>query len=298
MSAFGLLPFGTEAPWGGPGLLSLITILCVGENELIAFFTLAPRCDDPLGYRDGRNTAMWTIEPVDPVAIGLEGEEIVERGKRRPSYGPWIAEIFVDPDDATQIHLVTVPRLEPGVKYDVTLAGAIRGAKCEEFGGLATFRVLARNRPEPKPGARFAAQDTYRDWANPYFTTDPATGQLVEGPGFWQLDETGEIVLDTAAESLKKRVIRRLETELGGFAHLPTYGTRSLSKALARSADVQEVALRLQEQLRQEPDVRGASVAAQIEATPGGGIVRFQIKVQPRGIAEVSFLVQVPAGGV
>ena len=75
---FGLLPFGDVAPWGGPGTISLITILAIGTNELVAFFTAPPKCRDPLGFRDARNPLYWSIAPVDPVAIGFSGEVVPE----------------------------------------------------------------------------------------------------------------------------------------------------------------------------------------------------------------------------
>jgi hypothetical protein len=292
VSAFGLLPFGTESPWGGPGLISLITILSAGTNELIAFFTTAPKCRDPLGYRDARNPEMWAITPVDPAVEAFDGSLIVPPGARRPTINPWIGQCFVDADDPTQVHIRTVPQLEPGISYDVTLAGSIRGAHCQEFGGVATFRVRAADRPQNEK-SRFAAQDTYRDWANPYVSN---AGQL--GTGTWLLDETGERVLDDAESSLKKRVIRRIITELGGFMHLPNYGLTTLSKRIAKPSAIQGYVVRVQEQLRREPDVRDASVTGSLERGTTGSVVRFFVRVQTRSIGEVSFLVQVPAGGV
>lgn len=293
MSAFGLLPFGTEAPWGGPGLISLITILAVGTNELIAFFTAPPKCRDPLGYLDSRYADVWSIVPIDPAVEATDGSLIVPPGKRRPTTQPWIGEVFLDDDDPTQVHLRTVPALEPGIEYDVTLAGSIRGAACESFGGVATFRVQAVDWPE-RERSRFAAVDTFRDWANPFATT---TGEF--GTGVWQIDETGDRVLDDARASLKKRVTRRLITELGGFTHMPAYGLTSLVKKVIKPYVLTAFAVRMQEQLRAEPDVRDASVTASLEVTKtGAGVVRFLVRVQARSIGEVSFLVQVPAGGL
>jgi hypothetical protein len=294
MTGFGLLPFGTVAPWGGPGTISLITILAIGTNELVAFFTSPPKCRDPLGWRDARNAMYWTIASVDPVNIGIDGEIIVEPGRRRPTPpDPWIGECFIDPYDPTAVHLRTVPQLQTGVEYDVTIAGSVRGRACESFSGLATFRLLARTRP-PLPRSTIAAIDTYRDFANPPF--EIIDGKLEPGPGFWKYDETGEIILDDAAASLKKRVLRRISTTIGGFAHLPRYGLTAVRGQVARPGELQAMAIALQEQIVAEPDVRDASVAASVESTAGGGIVRLDIRVQQRSIGEISFVVQVPAG--
>ena len=77
MSAWGLLPFGTEAPWGGPGLLSIIKALCTGANTIRVFFTTAPKALDWGGWRDATNPLYWTLTAIDPVEIGINGEEIV-----------------------------------------------------------------------------------------------------------------------------------------------------------------------------------------------------------------------------
>lgn len=307
MSAFGLLPFGTEAPWGGPGLLSIITALCVGTNKVIVFFTDPPKARDPLGYQDARNTLLWSLTPIDPAQIGISGEVIVEPGLRRPSYSPWIGDIVPDedtvgpdgtliPGDATQLIIKTVPTLEPGIDYTLELTGTIRGADCEEFAGLASFEIRARDKPEPRQDPVAAAVDTYRDWANPFFTIDPVTGQPVEGPGVFQFDEAGDIVLDDNASSLKKRVLRVIQTEAGAFAHLPNFGQRRLANTVARQSEVQRIAVRLQEQIRQFPDVRDAIVEASIDLSPrtGGGVLRFRIFVQPRSEGLIRLAFQTP----
>jgi hypothetical protein len=137
--------------------------------------------------------------------------------------------------------------------------------------------------------------DTYRDWANPPFET--VNGQIEPGPGYYAYDETGEIVLDDAAGSLKKRILRRITTETGGFVHLPGYGQPAYRAQVARAGEVQALAIQLQEQILREPDVRDASVTGSVEANSAGGIVRLDIRVQPKAAREVSFLVQVPTTG-
>lgn len=292
MSGFGLLPFGTVSPWGGPGSISLITILAIGTNELAAFFTSAVKCRDPGGYCDARNPLYWSIAPVDPIVIGINGEVIVEHGRRRPSMSPWIGECFLDVDDPTVVHLRTVPQLETGVDYDVEI-GPVRGStSCESFAGLSTFRVSAVGRP-PRATSRIAALDTYRDFANPIFELD-RSGQLVPARGTWQYDETSEIILDDAGSSLKKRVLRRITTMLGGFVHLPRYGVPPMLGSMAKPSDVQLIASRLQEQIASEPDVLDSSVTASIETTSAGGIIRLVVRATQRSIGEISFLIQIP----
>ena len=294
MSGFGILPFGTVAPWGGPGLLSLITILCVGENHLIAFFTAPPKARDPLGFQDAANALNWRVDPIDPVTITIEGKVLVEPGKRRPTRTIIVNECVADEDDPTQLHIFTAPTLEPGIEYAVSLVGVIKGKACEAFGGLATLTVRARNKPRPQRSG-LAAVDTYADWSNPFFETDPVTGQLVARDRTWRLNEAGEMVIADNAESLKTRILQRIWTERGGFALIPDYGVTSFAKKVARPYAVQQLAIRTQEQILREPDVREAAVEASVEVgASGGGVVRLVITVTPRSTGVVSFVVQSP----
>lgn len=292
MSAFGTQPFGNTAPWGGAGTISIITALCTGANKITVFFTGAPKALDWGGWQDATNPIYWSLTAIDPVEIGISGIEIVETGSRRPSFGVFIADILPDEDDPTQLVIRTAPQLEPGISYRVELVGQIRGVGCEEFAGLASFEIRARNKPIPRKDPQAAAVDTYRDWDNPYYVTDPRTGQLVEGPGTWQIDEAGDIVLSGNAESLRKRVLRVITTEAGAFAHLPEFGQRATVKSIARPDEVQRIASRLQEQIQQFSDVRSAAVEVEVERSPSGaGILRFRIAVQPRseGIVRMVF---------
>lgn len=291
MSAFGIEPFGNTAPWGGPGTISIINALCTGANKIVVFFTEPPLALDWGGWRDATNPLYWSLTAIDPVEIGISGVEVIEQGVRRPSFGVFIGDLLPDDDDPTQLVLRTAPQLEPGIDYRLELVGSIRGTGCEDFAGLTTFEVRARNKPQPRKDPRVAAVDTYRDWANPFFVEDPVTGQLVEGPGTWLVAEDGDIKLDDNAASLKKRVLRVIQTEAGAFAHAPEFGQQFTVKSVARQSEIQRIASRLQEQIQRFPDVRSASVEAEVERAPGGSLLRVRVAVQSRtdGIQRIAF---------
>ena len=97
------------------------------------------------------------------------------------------------------------------------------------------------------------------------------------------------------ARAWEKRVIRRISTAMGAFAHLPNYGLTALAKRVARPPEITQAAVRVQEQIRAEPDVREATVSAVVELGPsGGGVVRFAVRVKPREGGLVQFVFQVP----
>ena len=293
MSAFGILPFGTVAPWGGPGLISLLTILCVGENELIAFFTAPPKARDPLGFQDSRNALNWRVDPIDPVTTTIEGETLVEPGRRRPTRTIILNELIIDEDDPTQLHLWVAPTLEPGIEYAISLVGIIRGKNCQSFGGLATFTARARAKPRPQR-SQLAAVNNFADWSNPFFEIDPVTNLPIARERIWRYDEAGEIVIADNGESLKTRILQRIQTNIGAFTHLPDYGVTSFSKKITRNFNVQQLAVRVQEQVQLEPDVRSASVEASVDVAANGGVLRLVITVQPRSAGVISFVVQQP----
>lgn len=298
MSAFGIQPWGAEAPWGGSGTISIIRILCVGTNKAIAFFTTDPKALDWGGWEDATNPRAWTISPIDPAEVGISGVEVVEPGLRRPSFAVMIADILADEDDPTQLVFRFAPQLEPGITYSLELTGSLRGVNCEEFGGERRFEFKARNRPKPRKDPRAAAVDTFRDWTNPYFVVDPLTGQTIEGPGTWQVLEAGDIELEDNEASLKKRVLRVIQTEAGAFAHLPNFGQRFTVKSIVRPSEVQRIASRLQEQINRFADVRSASVEAEIEVAPSGaGVLRIRIAVQPRTEGIVRLVFEKPLSG-
>lgn len=112
--------------------------------------------------------------------------------------------------------------------------------------------------------------------------------------GTYPVDETGDIAFDEGLASYKKRVIRRLTTRLGAFAHLPTYGVTIFQriKQLARPGLIQQLAQEAREQIMQEPETQACSVRIITQ----GSIVYYQLRI--RTSAGQSFGMNVPAQGV
>lgn len=101
--------------------------------------------------------------------------------------------------------------------------------------------------------------------------------------GTFRVDAQGDYAFDEGIETIRKRVVRRLVTAKGGFAHLPLYGVGipALGKRLAVAANLAAVAADAEAQILGEPDVAEVSVRPIIDpATPS--IVRFQIRVRTK----------------
>jgi len=126
-----------------------------------------------------------------------------------------------------------------------------------------------------------------RDFANPQ-TLGGAVASGLAMPdaallGTFRIDATGDYAFDEGTETIRKRVIRRLVTAKGGFAHLPTYGVgiTALGKRLAVAATLAAVAADAEAQILNEPDVAEVSVRPVVDAT-APSIVRFQIRVRTK----------------
>lgn len=127
-----------------------------------------------------------------------------------------------------------------------------------------------------------------RDIANPQ-TLRGALASGVSVPdaeallGTFRVDAQGDYAFDEGVETIRKRVIRRLITMKGGFAHLPLYGVGipGLGKRLAVAANLAAVAADAEAQIAGEPDVAGVKVRPIIDPSVPG-VVHFQVRVQTK----------------
>jgi hypothetical protein len=293
MPGFGIIAWGL-GPWGGAGTISLLAVRVRGTNELLAVFDVAPRVFDPLGLYDAKNIRKWTIVAVDPrIPSTADPEHLyTPPGSIVPTRQVWIGEVL--PVDGEQLHvrLRTVPAMEPGVVYEVTLAGAIIGLQCEALSGAASHRIVGRGFP-PVPRGRDVVLDPYVDWANPFWKGG------AEGPGYWTRNSAGDIVLASGLESLKTRVYRRIITAAGGFSFLGRgYGTDVAVGSQIRPDTLQQLATAIREQVSREPDVRTCAVVASLVVVERQQIVEVEVSVQRiSGRKEPALLYRLPAQG-
>lgn len=286
MSQFGAIPFGGQhGPFSGPGLISVLGVLPAAANELVVVFDVAPLADDTEGFNSGTNVRNYTLTAIDPTITAGDGSTHVPPGEFVPSRQPSLANAWQDEDDPTQVHLSTHVRLEPGVRYQLVVSTQIRGEDCEVFNGPTTWETRAL-RPGPPRVPRYVQEDRYRDWDNTLFPDDPDQPE-----GTWRFDDNADIGLHDEDESLKKRVMRRILSMQGEYAHIPAYGGNVRVKALARSGRLQELANEIAEQVRQEPDVLQASAEVNNSTdTRGRGIIEVEVFVRRSELRDSKFL--------
>lgn len=123
-----------------------------------------------------------------------------------------------------------------------------------------------------------------RDIANP---NSNAGLPIAEGEsaklGVFNVNGQGDVAYDEGLIGLRKRMLRRLSTKRGTYAHLPGYGVLALGgvQQLARPGLREVFAVDAESQIKQEPEVVQASVV--IDYNPDlPSIVIYRVKAKTR----------------
>lgn len=289
MSNFGLAPF-SPSPFGGPGVIAILGVLPVAANEVIVVFDKRPRADDPGAFDSATNPKNWTLDPIDPTiqSTDVPGQTYLEKGKVVPTRDQLVASAVLDDVDLTRIHVLLDSRMENRVEYELTAFNTIVGEDCEVIAGPTVFMFFGLQPGQPRR-ARFVQEDRFRDWDNEFFPRDNRPGAT------WRLEDSGDIGLQDADRSLRKRLLRRLLSNPSAFAHIPGYGTNTRIKGLIRTGQVQALANEAQRQAAQEPDVLQAAATARVLSDVGGGaVVALEIFVQRTDAKDSRFLFEFP----
>jgi hypothetical protein len=291
VSLFGLRPFGTESPFGGPGSIAIIGATSIGTHEILVDFDQTPETFDPAGQRSATNTDNWTLTAIDPRIESTADPTVLYNPDRLPV--PTRDPLLIAADWSrlapTQIILAVDSALERGVEYDLEIQPVVEGDACEALAGVTTWRFGAVGQGPP-PRARIIQLDRYRDWANEFF---PSRADQPEST--WTITSNRDIALHDGIDSLRKRIFRRLLSALNAFSHLVGYGTDLRIKSILRPSDVQRLANAIPEQVRQEPDVRTAACTiVQDETNSDGSLLIVTVYVVRNDSRETQYLFEFP----
>ena len=273
--------------WGGAGssfgTLSLNSILAVRENVFRLEFSFPIYFSRILDPKDGSIPTKYSVA----VVAGSSGND---GNATRPLL---VSEIFspgavdgIAPGDFGRFIDVVVdrPMTPHPALYDVTITD-IHSADLLAVIATATIRVPAVFKRLEPPQVDTATPT--RDFANPQ-TRSAAQSSLPDPNnalvlGSIQVDDRGDYAFDEGLVNLKKRIIRRLITSKGGFAHLPNYGVGipDHGKRLALSNVISDLAADAESQISLEPDVAKVKVRPIVDPNVPG-MVRFQVVVKPK----------------
>lgn len=273
-TGWGFGPWGST-PWGlEGGELSLLSATAVRENLVRLAFSGAVRLTNDLAPRDGAHLRKYSIT-ADVTSTGLDGLPArrvlpckVELAKVAGAGGA-LVDLWVDRPFSPHPSLYSVSAVE--------IYGA--GGELLEAGASTTFFGVQAALVLPSLDRAAIA----RDLANPQFP-----GSLVDALGApgavlgsFVADASGDYGTDDGMASYKKRVLRRLLTRKGSFAHLPGYGVSvpAQIKQLGRPSDRAAFAADAEAQVAQEPETE----ACEVNLVPlGDGAFKLQVKCRVR----------------
>ncbi len=155
---------------------------------------------------------------------------------------------------------------------EATISGVYR------FIDAPTIEVPRRSRDFANPQTLAAAREALAVPEDPYAL------------GTFGLDASGDYAHDEGNESLKKRVIRRLLTRKGAFAHLPNYGVGvpDETKRLGTAETLSRLKVDAESQIAEEPDVEKVRVVIVTSASQPD-LVRFRVAIKPKGGPAIAF---------
>lgn len=276
----GSVPFGSHLTGDGPvDTFALTLVVAIRENVVRVTFDAPPYWTGVLDPLDASKRHRWTITP-------FSGED--EDGPCRPVFVARVDRVLDDPL-SLDLKLDRVMSGYPCL-YKLEVEGVVSTTFAELLTANAVYLGVRAPRGRPIPDLLVAS----RDIANPQTIDalfDPVPNPTQLKLGQYVIDDTGDVGFDEGTPSYKKRVIRRLTTRKGRFAHLPDYGVTYLDhvKALARPAVLQQLAAEAEEQIRAEPE----TVACRVVIEQRGSIAYFRIRASTTaGVAE--FAVKVP----
>ena len=255
--SFGGMPFGTGLPLASVFQLAALDVW--RENALRLTFTEPPRYTQLGSPNDAADPRRYTLSPV-PGSTGRDGE---------PARPVSIARVdAVAGAEGRVLELWTDRPLSPyPAAYELAVSGLVSATTTVPLPAFAVgFPGLHKGIPPLVP--EFVLDN--RDIANPQTRQgifDPLPveeGQALDPLlGTFPVDSRGDLAFDEGLAGYKKRVMRRLTTRRGKFAHLPNYGVSILQsvKQLARAGVRETLASEAESQIRQEPETVDVSVS-------------------------------------
>lgn len=238
-----------------------------------------PRRTSAVGPQDGTNRLSWTVALTSgPLGASSPVVERVENVRAAPAEIPgapdaWSVDLRFDrPVHARATYLVIAgPSL---------LASSGRGLDPAPF-DRASFPGVAA------PLVRALRSQATRGRAGGDIAYDFFGGLFVLTAG-------GDLDAHAGEVALKKRILRRLTTARGGFAHMPDYGLGLVAKELRLNGTAAQLAAEAEAQISREEGVAAVRVDVD-DQTPG--LLVLSVAVQTRDGLSVDLSIGVPDGG-
>lgn len=247
--------------------ISLLHALAIRENAIRLTFDADVYFSAVLDPGDASNPSRYSVV-ADATSVGSDGLP------PRNVFAA-IAELI----EPTVVQLWTDRKLSPYPSlYTINLNGILQDVTLDPLVVFsAGFYGLQAGVPVPTADRAISNADI----ANPQTLSgalDPLSQPTDSVLGTYPIDDTGDVARDEGLQSYKKRVLRRLSTRKGRYAHLPGYGTLAFDslKKLGRPGLLQDIAADAEAQILEEPE----TVKVQVRIAMQGGLAFFRIRIR------------------
>jgi hypothetical protein len=287
--AWGAGTWGAGSWGGGPGGIELVDVVALRENALRLEFTQAVYFTELLDAADASRPEIWLVTEVEG-SSGIDGNPVrpvraikVELAGEADSVG--------ESDYGRFVNLILDRPMTPWpAVYSVSWTDVYSADLGSSSAGSQDAYSVYRELEVPQ----IQQARTSRDFANPQ--TLSAAREALPLPfaehalGSFGVDDSGDYAMDEGTQNLKKRVIRRLTTRKGAFAHLPNYGVGvpDEAKRLGTAATLSRLRVDAEAQISEEPDVARVRVAI-LASADRPDLVRFRVAVRPKVGPPVAF---------
>lgn len=272
------MPFGSggwgSSSWGDGGsevALNVPSVVAIRENVVRVTFDFVPYYSGALDTKDASDVTKYAIATVS--STGLDGS---------PAWDVTITRVDAVFGDDKSVDLILDRAMCPWpARYTVTVSDVWEASKTNKMYSAisATFYALHQAIVPPTivqgpRGVDFASPNTYQGALDPV-----SSPQDIRNLGTFPTNDRGDYAEDEGIQSLKKRILRRLFTRKGGFAHLPEYGVgiATYGKKLGSTATRAQIAAEAERQIGSEPEMSKVVV----RSTPTvSGVFRIDVLAQ------------------
>lgn len=264
--------------------MQILDTLAIRENTVRVHFDEAVYYSSLLDLADASIATKFTLLTVAGTS-GMDGQPVRPVTVVRVDL-PTALDGISEDDLGTYLDLVLDRSMTPypGGYVLSILSGNVFNEAISDSVPDTEFPVAAVHKQLTSPQVDTARPT--RDFANAQtLSAVQASYPLVDSSNLGSIapDDTGDYAFDEGEVNFKKRVLRRLVTSPGKFAHLPNYGVGipDHGKRLAISSVLTALAAAAETQIALEPETGRVRVRAIVDQdTPG--LVRFQVLVRPK----------------
>lgn len=271
--AWGSGSWGSGSWGGGDGLsVEFIDAQPIRENVVRVEFSVPIFFSGLLEQADGSRPEKWAVVAVQGT-FGATGDAARAVRVARVELAGEEDGVAIG-DRGRFVNLVLDRPMTPyPAMYDVQWTDVFSSSLVSSSSG--TSRILATYRILQQPTIEYARP--VRDFAN------PQVGSGAFALGTFGVGDDGDYAFDEGLASLKKRVLRRLMTRKGAFAHLPNYGVGvpDEGKKLGTASTLARLAADSEAQIAEEPDVERVRVTTFTDSKRPG-LVFFRVLVKQR----------------